>query len=133
MYFTTSENHFRNFVIREQLCFMIKCKLSLYVVFFFFNIFFKYFYCISSDNSVLPDIPIDRYLSLIFSLNLPYIPVSKKKRGKVFFFFKWEYLLKIVAPYTHTLSLFMKKIPWWSLLLEEVHNSLVSLTQGSIG
>ena len=31
-------------------------------------------------------------------------------------------------PYTHTLSLFMKRIPWWSLLLEEVHHSLVSLT-----
>ena len=28
----------------------------------------------------------------------------------------------------HTFS-FMKKIPWWSLLLEEVHNSLVSITQ----
>ena len=36
-------------------------------------------------------------------------------------------------PYTHTLSLFMKEIPWWSLLLEEVHNSLISLTQCSIG
>ena len=30
-----------------------------------------------------------------------------------------------MSPYTHTLFLVMKKIPWWSLLLEEVHNSLV--------
>ena len=32
-----------------------------------------------------------------------------------------------IPPYTHTLSIFMKKIPWRSLLLEEVHHSLVSL------
>ena len=32
-------------------------------------------------------------------------------------------------PYTYTLSLFMKKIPWWSLLLEVGHHSLARLTQ----
>ena len=35
------------------------------------------------------------------------------------------YMLSTKIRYTHTLSLFMKKRLWWSLLLEEVHYSLV--------
>ena len=36
------------------------------------------------------------------------------------------------APYTHTLSLFMKTRPWWSLLHEEVHYFLGGLTYCSL-
>ena len=60
-------------------------------------------------------------------------PFSASSSKSCFHLFSLKHQIRQNPPYTHTLSLFMKKIPWWSLLLEEVHNSLVSLTLCSIG
>ena len=107
--------------------------------------YLDYFMCASLEIMVLHDNP---YFHFIFGLHICISFILQRVRKLLFLepifhlymananpslaylmrtIFPWLALGLTLGAHTHILCLFMKKRPWRSLLLEEVHFSLMSI------